>query len=176
MTRTSSAEAGRVVVVDALSTRHARLARATLTATFEAGVHALVGGPRDGGPLLLSVIAGRALVRSGRVRVLGEAPGSHAIRRRVGWVPSAPSLPEAMRVHEVMALAAVLRGEAAAPTVERLAALGLEALALRRVRSLTLEERRAVALAEALTSTVVRVLLLEEPLVAVDPRAAARVV
>jgi ABC-type multidrug transport system ATPase subunit len=42
------------------------------------------------------------------------------------------------------------------------------------VGTLAPEEARAVALAEALTSTRVRVLLLEEPLVGVDPRAVAR--
>jgi ABC-type multidrug transport system ATPase subunit len=42
------------------------------------------------------------------------------------------------------------------------------------VRTLAPEEARAVSFAEALTSTRVRVLLLEEPLARVDPRAAAR--
>ena len=53
--------------------------------------------------------------------------------------------------------------------------LGVETLAERKVHSLSRAEARAVALAEALTSPCVRVLLVEEPLVAMDPRAVGRI-
>jgi ABC-type multidrug transport system ATPase subunit len=68
-----------------------------------------------------------------------------------------------------------VRKETRRDAADRLAVLGVETLADRTVRSLSRAEARAVALAEALTSTTVRVLLVEEPLVAMDPRAAGRV-
>jgi len=164
-----------VISLDAIAARHAPLARSKLTLAWGAGVHSIVGTAADGGPLLLAVVAGRERVRSGALRVLGGAPGDASVRPQVALVPRAPPLPEAMRVHEVLDLAATLRGEPSRPAAERLGALGIESLASRAVRTLSHEEAHAVALAEALTSARVRVLLVEEPLVEVDPRAAAPV-
>jgi ABC-2 type transport system ATP-binding protein len=138
------------------------------------GVHALVGASTDGGPLLLQVIAGIVAPRAGVVRVLEGGPGDAAVRERIAHVALEPSLPEGLRVDEVLQLAATLRGEPAQDPRERLAVLGIESLAPRRVSSLSAPEGRAVSLAEGLTSTRVRVLLVEEPFVAIDPRAASR--
>src|ERR1019366_3549992 len=93
----------------------------------------------------------------------------------IAFVPLEPTLPEAMRVREAMALAAAVRREPARDEAKRLATLGVEALVDRTVRSLSRGEARAVALAEAVTSANVRVLLLDDPLVALDPRAVGRV-
>jgi ABC-2 type transport system ATP-binding protein len=112
---------------------------------------------------------------------LAWGPGVHAIlggredvRTRVSMVPLDPSLPDALCVDETLALAAAIRAEPAREPSERLGVLGIEALAARPVRSLSLPEARAVALAEAVTSSRVRVLLVEEPLLSMDPRALAR--
>jgi ABC-2 type transport system ATP-binding protein len=154
--------------------RRAPLARASLTLDWGPGLHAIVGTVADGGPALLALLAGRERVRAGELRVLEHGPDDGAVRPQIALVPMAPPLPEAMRVHEVLALAADLRGEPPTPAAQRLAALGVEALEPRSVRSLSHDEARAVAMAEALTSTRVRVLLLDEPLVSLDPRAAGR--
>lgn len=154
--------------------RRAPLARTSLTLGWGPGLHAIVGTVADGGPALLALLAGRERVRTGELRVLDRSPDDAAVRPQIALVPMAPPLPEAMRVHEVLALAADLRSEAPTPAVQRLAVLGVEALAPRTVRSLSHDEARAVTLAEALTSTRVRVLLLDEPLVSLDPRAAGR--
>ena len=164
-----------MISLDAVAARRAPLARSKLALTWDAGVHSVVGTPADGGPLLLAVVAGRERIRSGTLRVLGGAPGDASVRPQVALVPRAPPLPEAMRVHEVLELAATIRSERSRPAAERLAALGIESLAGRAVRTLSHEEAHAVALAEALTSTRVRVLLVEEPLVDLDPRAASHV-
>jgi ABC-2 type transport system ATP-binding protein len=163
-----------VITLQGVAARRAPLALASLSLSWDAGVHAVVGTPDDGGPLLLALVAGAARVRSGTVRVLDGSPADAVTRARIAWVPLEPALPEALRVRELLSLAASVRGDADSDGTKRLAALGIEALAPRVVRSLSREEARAVALAEALTSPRVRVLLLEEPLVAVDPRAAAR--
>jgi ABC-type multidrug transport system ATPase subunit len=152
----------------------APLARTRLTLGWGPGLHSIVGTVADGGPALLALIAGRERVRAGELRVLDGSPQDLAVRPQIALVPMAPPLPEAMRVHEVLALAAALRGEASTRAEDRLAVLGVEALAPRAVRSLSHDEARAVAMAEALTSARARVLLLDEPLVDLDPRAAGR--
>jgi ABC-type multidrug transport system ATPase subunit len=77
-------------------------------------------------------------------------------------------------VEEILATASRIRGEPLREAAERLRPLGLEPLATRWARSLSVAEARAVAVAEALTSTQVAVVLVEEPFVAMDSRAAPR--
>jgi ABC-type multidrug transport system ATPase subunit len=163
-----------LIALDAVTAprRHPVLKNASLD--WGPGVHALVGAPADGGPLLLRVIAGTVAPRKGNVRVLEGGPTDAMVRARIAHVALEPSLPEGLRVHEVLRLAAELRRESTQEPRDRLAALGVDALAPRSVGSLSKPEARAVALAEALTSSRVRVLLIEEPFVALDPRAASR--
>jgi ABC-type multidrug transport system ATPase subunit len=163
-----------VIALEGVAARSAPLALSPVTLAWGAGVHVVVGSREDGGPLLLALIAGRSRPRSGRVVVLGAAPTEAAVRRQVALVALESSLPEAMRTREALALAAAIRGDAPGDAAARLAALGIEGLIDRPVRSLSRAEARAVALAEAVTSKGVRVLLVEEPLVAMDPRAAIR--
>lgn len=164
-----------MIALEQVAARRAPLAMNGLTLSWGPGVHALLGGPEDGGALLLAIVGGRERPRAGHVRVLEGAPTDDYVRRQIGWVPLEPALPDALRVGEALAVAATVRGEPAREPAERLRALGIEALASRRVRSLSPEERRAVALAEAVTSTGVGVLLLHEPRVGIDPRAESRV-
>jgi ABC-type multidrug transport system ATPase subunit len=146
------------------------LALAPLDAALGAGTHALLGGKGDGPALVLALLAGRRRLRGGQARVLGAPVGDATARRSIAYVPLDAVLPEPLRVEESLALAAEIRGEAARDPVARLDALGLGALACRTGGSLSRLEARGVALAEALTSSA-RVLLLEEPLASVDPRA-----
>jgi ABC-type multidrug transport system ATPase subunit len=164
-----------VIALEGVSARQAPMALASVSLAWEAGAHAIVGSRIDGGPLLLAIVAGLTKPRAGRVRVLGAAPTDAGVRRQVAFVPFEPSLPEAMRVREVMSLAAAVRQEPARDEAKRLAILGVEALVDRKVRSLSRGEARAVALAEAVTSANVRVLLLDDPLVSIDARAVGRV-
>jgi ABC-2 type transport system ATP-binding protein len=165
---------GVLISLEAVAARRAPLTLASVSLAWGPGVHSVVGGVADGGLLLLALVAGHARPRSGRIRVLEGAPADAAVRAQVAFIPLRPSLPEGMRVAEVLATAAVIRGDAHVGAVERLGVLGVESLAPRRVETLSPEETRAVSLAEAATSPRVRVLLVEEPLVALDPRAATR--
>jgi ABC-type sugar transport system ATPase subunit len=106
--------------------------------------------------------------------VLDGNPLRTPVRSQIALVPLHPALPDALRVHEIVGLAQRLRGDVRASAIECLSALGLEALAPKLARSLTPDEGRAVLLAEALGSSRVRVLLVEEPGVRVEPRAARR--
>lgn len=120
--------------------------------TFEAGpgVLAIVGRPTDGTTLLLDVLDGTISPKQGTMRV----PPT------IARVTMDAPLPDAMSVREVSALAAELRGEA--PT-DALGPLGLESLGPRATTSLSVDERRAVALALALASKA-ELVLVEEPL------------
>jgi ABC-2 type transport system ATP-binding protein len=154
----------------ALTARSFPVALAPLTITLGPGVHALLGGIRDGAPLVLAAIAGRARPRGGTVRVLGKPPGE--VRASIAYVPRDAVLPDALRVDEALDLAASIRGEPAAPAADRLGALGVAPLATRRIATLAPGEARAIAMTEALTSRA-QVILLDEPFVGLDPRAAA---
>ena len=145
------------------------------TFTWERGVLAIVGTPADGTVALLAALAGRATLDAGRITIGGHSPRTNDVRRIVAYVPIDASLPDALRVDEVCALARTIRGDAATPTDSVLAPLGLSALATRRVRSLSPAESRAVLLAIAIASSA-PVLLLDEPLAGLDPAAPARVI
>jgi ABC-2 type transport system ATP-binding protein len=164
-----------LIALEGIAARRKPLTLSSVSVAWEAGVHGVVGARSDGGPLLLALVAGLVQPRSGKVAVLGGAPTDVAVRKQVALVPLEPALPDAMRVREALAMATAIRGEAERDETARLARLGVETLADRSVRSLSRPEARAVALAEALTSTSVRVLLVEEPLLAIDPRAAGLV-
>lgn len=144
-----------------------------VTLAWESGVLAILGTPADGTIALLEAAAGLTKVRGGTVAIAGHPPA--ASRTRIAYVPLVSALPDALRVDEVCDLAGQLRGEAAQTPASRLAVLGLEALAPRRVRSLSAGESRAVSLALALSSKA-SVLLVDEPLVGLDGSAPARVI
>lgn len=138
--------------------RHLKLDAVSLS--VEGGVFGVVGAAKDGTGLLFDVLEGAVAPRAGTVR----AP-------RVARVPFDAPLPDALTVEEMVALAADVRGEPRQPAKERLDVLGAGALARRRGRSLSVEERRTVAFAIAVTSTKVDVVLVEEPLLALVPAA-----
>jgi ABC-type multidrug transport system ATPase subunit len=143
-----------------------------LTLTMASGAHALFGGRLDGPSVVLAMLAGQQRPKSGAVLVARGHPEDPAVRREVAYVPLDAALPEPMRVDEVMRMASQLRGEQEKDAGSRLDVLGLAPLERRTVRSLSFEERRAVLLAEAVTSEA-SVLLVEEPLAHLDARATA---
>jgi ABC-type multidrug transport system ATPase subunit len=161
-----------VIVLREAHARVPPLTLAPLTATLDAGTHALLGGRLDGPWLVLAILAGRCKLRGGSVRMSGGSPTDRHASRALAYVPLDVALPEPFRVDEVLRMASEVRGEAAKDASSRLAVLGSAALATREVRSLTREERRAVALAEAVTCEA-PVILVDEPLMGMDTRAAA---
>jgi len=164
-----------VILLEGVSAQRKPWSIHDVTIDWRPGVHAVVGTFADGGPLLLGVIVGSARARVGRVRVLDGSPTDAQARTRIARVPVDPSLPDALRVDEALALAAVVRGDPSEPAEQRLSVLGLEALARRRVSSLSRGEARGVALAEAVTSPRVCVIVVEEPFVSSDSRAASHI-
>lgn len=137
----------------------------------ESGVLAILGSAADGAGTLLAVAAGAARPSRGSVKSLGGSPPTAS--PRIAIVPLAQTLPEALRVRELVDLAATLRGDAPARTMDRLRAFGLEGLSERDTRTLSPVEARSVLACEALTSERTELVLLEEPLSKVLPSAAA---
>jgi ABC-type multidrug transport system ATPase subunit len=164
-----------VILLEGVSAHRKPWSIHDVTIDWRPGVHAVVGTVADGGPLLLGVIVGSARARVGRVRVLDGSPTDAQARPQIARVPIEPSLPDALRVDEALALAAVVRGDPSQSAEQRLSVLGLEAVARRPVGSLSRAEARGVALAEAVTSPRVRVIVVEEPFASSDSRAASRI-
>jgi ABC-type multidrug transport system ATPase subunit len=149
-----------VIRLEAASGRLERVDLFPTTLVLE-GAFAVVGRREDGVSVLLSLAAGREAPARGKVVLPGASPAE--ARRAVAFVPLEPELPDALRVDETLDLAAEVRGERRVRPAERLSVLGLERLGPRRVRTLSRPEARAVALCEALTSSAVRAILLDEP-------------
>lgn len=161
------------VTARAKTKEHGSAALTNVSFEHDRGVLAIVGTPADGVALLLDVIDGTRAPRAGGVSIAGARPLS--ARRRIARVSLEAPLPEALRVEELFELAADLRAEARRPAAEVLGALAAGALAGRLVGTLSVEERRVVALALALGSDC-DVILVEEPLAMMAPVAPRLVV
>jgi ABC-type multidrug transport system ATPase subunit len=162
---------GVLIQSEGLTVRDGDVDVQTLTVSLGAGVHAFLGRKEDGAGAALAGLAGILPARRGRVLIHGKNPRD--VRQRVAYVGLEVTLPDALRVREVLEVAAALRGEPARDPKTILGALRLEGLAERPVKTLSAAEARSVAVAEALASTIVDVILLEEPFFRFDAGAAA---
>jgi molybdate transport system ATP-binding protein len=142
-----------------------------VAASLAGGVTGVLGPSGSGKTSLLEVLAGLRPAARGRLVVDGDvwldaAAGLHVPpeRRRVGYVPQSAGLFPHLRVRENVAFGA--RGDARRVETA-IATLGLGSLLDRYPARLSGGERQRVALARAL-ATDPRLLLLDEPLAAVD--------
>lgn len=143
-------------------------------------ITAIIGPNGAGKSTLLRVLAGLVQPRSGRItlgdQVLYDASAGIALppeARRVGYLPQGGSLFPHLSVLDNVAFGLRCRGQSRREARERarasLAELDLEGIVDRRPRRLSGGERQRVALARALV-TEPRLLLLDEPLAALDVR------
>jgi ABC-2 type transport system ATP-binding protein len=146
-----------------------------VTLTVPAGsIYVLCGANGSGKTTTLSVLSGLLYAEAGTLRLAGEAVPLERPARRAGlsYVPDTPVADEALTGRQWLAYVAGVRGmrdlAELAPYAELLA---VEAAALETpIRTLSFGNRRKVVLlAELLTTT--RVLLLDEPLIGLDPTA-----
>jgi len=134
-----------------------------------AGLTLLLGPNGAGKTTLLKLAAGVERPRTGRVSVDGRDLWSDeaAARLRLAYVPEQPDLTPYATLRELMRLVCLLRGEPTQHGTEALARAGLEAVADRTVRELSLGQRRRALLAAAFIGHP-PTLLLDEPLEGMD--------
>jgi ABC-2 type transport system ATP-binding protein len=163
-----------VITFQGVTSARGPLAAGAIDGEWGPGAHAILAAAPEGGRTLLALAAGALRPRRGTVHVLGASAADAQVRKRVAHVSADVALPDRLRVDEVLSAAASLRGDPPTEAAARLSPWGLEKLARRSVASLSRAEAKAVAVAEAFTSSRVRVVLLEEPFVALDAEATAR--
>jgi ABC-2 type transport system ATP-binding protein len=135
----------------------------------------LVGPNGSGKTTLFRIITGALAPQEGRVLVEGRPPRRlpPPLRRGLSLVLEAPRMPGWLRVREYLETIAGLRGcgEPEGWIVEE---LGLDGLLGERVSSLSQGYRKRLAVAAAFTCSP-RLVLLDEPLSAVDPVTVSRI-
>ena len=143
----------------------------------------LLGGPSGSGKSTwLALVAGLALPGAGRLEVAGQALGAGGLKnsaldawraRTIGFLPQKLHLGAALTVHGNLALAQWAAGRAQddARISQALAALGVQALALRKPAQLSGGQAQRVALARALLLEP-RLILADEPTASLDDEAA----
>lgn len=136
------------------------------------GINALLGPNGAGKTTLLRCMVGELTPDSGSVCVSGADVASAEARAALGYVPQSPQMPGLCKVTDLVAYAAWLsrvpRAELDGAVSTALAALGVQDLAGRRVRTLSGGQRQRVALAAGIVHRP-RVLILDEPTVGLDP-------
>ena len=141
--------------------------------TLETGtIHALVGANGAGKTTLLRHLTGLLPIQEGNLEVLGRTPGDRQLAAEISYLPEITDAPSRLLVQECLQLQGALFGIAPAQLKRRcqemLAAVGLEQLARRPLRTLSKGQRRRVAFAQALLPDV-RLLILDEPFHGIDP-------
>jgi ABC-2 type transport system ATP-binding protein len=128
-------------------------------------VTGLFGPSGSGKSTLIRSIAGVQSRVRGTITVLGDAPGSAAVRRSLGYMTQAPSVYDDLTVAENVRYFAAVRGGEVGSVLER---VQLVPWSHQLVRNLSGGQRARVSLAAALVGNP-RILLLDEPTVGLDP-------
>ncbi len=133
------------------------------------GLTLLVGPNGSGKSTLLKLLAGVERPDAGTVVVNGHDMWREevAARASLAFVPEHPDLTPYASVAEILALVARLRHAPPGASEAAIARAGLDTLAQRSVRELSMGQRRRAVLAAAFVATPATVLL-DEPLEAMD--------
>jgi ABC-2 type transport system ATP-binding protein len=154
-----------------------RVAVDALDLSLQPGEIVAMLGPNGAGKSTsLLAIAGALVPSHGVIRVGGKTLSEEpmAVRSRIGFADQPPSLYEFFTVEEHLAFVAETRGSKDREEHGKmLAELGLSSIAKRLCRELSFGMRQRVGLAAALVGGV-EVVLLDETLNGLDPRAAVR--
>lgn len=129
-------------------------------------VTAILGPNGAGKTTAVELMLGLRRATSGRVTILGGAPGRVEVRSRVGAMLQDPGFPEATTVCEVLALVAAAYPEPA-PLAEVVATAGMAGLENRRIAQLSGGQRQRLAFGIAIVGNP-DVVFLDEPTVALD--------
>jgi ABC-2 type transport system ATP-binding protein len=173
---TESGQNEEILSVTDLTVRYGRrVAVDGLSLSLAAGeVVALLGPNGAGKSTALMAIAGALMPAAGTIRVAGADLGDDPLvaRAHIGFADQPPSLYEFFTVAEHLAFVGETRGDRDAEAQRGLLhKLGIAPIADRLCRELSFGMRQRVGLAAALVGDV-RVVLLDETLNGLDPRAA----
>ncbi len=134
-----------------------------------AGLTLLLGPNGAGKSSLLKLAAGVERPQSGTVAIHGCDLWREevAARATLAYVPEHPDLTPYATLREILMLVSALRGRPAADGEEALRTVGLDDIAHRSVRELSMGQRRRAILASAFVGDV-QTVLLDEPLETMD--------
>lgn len=129
---------------------------------------ALLGHNGAGKSTLMKIILGLIPATSGEVTICDAAPGSHAARRAVAYLPENAAFHPALTGLEQIRHYLTLRAEDPAQAMPLLEKVGLGQAARRRIGTYSKGMRQRVGLAQALIGHP-RLLVLDEPTSGLDP-------
>ncbi len=142
------------------------------------GVTALLGPNGAGKSTMLRLLCGLARPSKGAVRVLGRDPRTDvAVTRAIGLAPQQESVFEALTAHEFVQLSATLCGldDPGAAAERALDTVELDSGDTRRLPTYSKGMRQRVKLAQAIVHDP-QVIVLDEPLMGLDPRQRAHMI
>ncbi|MGV0792125.1 ABC transporter ATP-binding protein [Mycolicibacterium sp. XJ1819] len=161
---------GPVVDID-----HLRVVRGKRTAIEDLSVRiapgtitGLLGPSGCGKTTLIRSIVGSQVITSGSVTVFGQPAGSRQLRRRIGYMPQAPTIYDDLRVIDNVGYFASLYGVGAPAADAAIDAVGLDDHRTALCSNLSGGQRTRASLACALVARP-DLLVLDEPTVGLDP-------
>jgi len=129
---------------------------------------ALLGHNGAGKTTLIRMILGLTPLTSGKIEVLGGAPGSAKARQKIGFLPESVAFHASLSGREQLHHFARLKSVATARADELLERVGLMEAANRKIRTYSKGMRQRIGLAQALLGEP-RLALLDEPTSGLDP-------
>ena len=129
---------------------------------------ALLGHNGAGKSTLIKLILGLTARDSGEISICGSAPGTHAARRNVAYLPEAVAFQGALTGRELLTMFARLAGLSRKETGPLLERVGLAEAADRRIATYSKGMRQRLGLAQVLLGRP-RLALLDEPASGLDP-------
>ncbi|TYO84571.1 ABC transporter ATP-binding protein [Oceanicella actignis] len=129
---------------------------------------ALLGHNGAGKTTLMKAILGLQPHDGGRIEVMGAAPGSHAARMQVAYLPENVAFHSSLTGREQIRLYLRLRGQPVELADELLERVGLEHVSRRRIGTYSKGMRQKVGLAQALIGNPA-LMILDEPTSGLDP-------
>ena len=158
------------ITIDAVSKRYGpQVALGGVSLSVAAGeTLALLGHNGAGKTTLIKLILGLTRPQSGAIAVLGEAPGSEAMRAQCAYLPENVVFHKSLTGREQLTLFSRLKGGPAWRIADHLDRVGLAAAMDRRIGTYSKGMRQRLGLAQMLIGEP-RVVILDEPTNGLDP-------